>query len=814
MSERYNPPQIEKKWQSRWQEDRLYAVSENSDRPKQYELTMFPYTSGDLHIGHWYALAPADAHARFTRMKGYNVLHPIGFDAFGLPAENAAIKRGIHPHTWTMSNVEKMREQLSTIGAIYDWDREVVTCLPEYYRWTQWLFLKLYKAGLAYRDKAPANWCPKCQTVLANEQVTSESRCERCGTVITRRNLEQWFFRTTRYADELLEFEGLDWPERVKTMQRNWIGRSEGAEISFDISEYGLEEKEMRVFTTRPDTTFGVTFMVLAPEHPLVEKLTSPDCKQKVDEYVDWARRESEVERLSTERERSGVFTGAYATNRLNGEKVPIFVADYVLLTYGTGAVMGVPAHDQRDFEFAKLLNLPIRVVISPEDWNGGELDGAYEESGTMVNSGQFDGMSSEEGKESIIDFMEKKGYGKRAVSYRLRDWLISRQRYWGAPIPMVHCPKCGVVPVPEEDLPVLLPEDAEFKPTGESPLKYCDSFVNATCPQCGGPAERETDTMDTFMCSNWYFLRYTSPQYEDGPFDPQKVDYWMPVDLYTGGVEHATMHLFYARFFIKALRDTGLLNFSEPFIKLFNQGTIILNRQKMSKSHGNVVNPDDYVASYGADTVRAYLMFVGPWDQGGEWEDNGLIGQWRWLNRVWNLVLDEASGTSPLEQEKELLHMTHKTIRKVTTDIEKFHFNTALAALMEFTNYLTKMKEGNAVADNEAWKEAVRSLLLMLAPFVPHFAEELWERIGQPYSIHNHLFPTWEEELAAEEEVTMVVQVNGKVRDKLTVPASISEEDAKELALNSEKVQANLDNRRVNKVIYVPGRLVNIVAK
>ncbi|MFO8101909.1 MAG: leucine--tRNA ligase [Dehalococcoidia bacterium] len=815
MTEKYNPPEIERKWQERWEDDRLYAVSEDDERPKFYALTMFPYTSGDLHIGHWFALAPSDVHARFRRMEGYNVLHPIGFDAFGLPAENAAIKQNIHPYKWTMDNVDNMRRQLCTIGAVYDWDREVITCLPEYYQWTQWLFLKFYEADLAYRANAPANWCPRCQTVLANEQV-HDGKCERCDTPVVRRDMEQWFFRILKYADELMQHEGLDWPERVKIMQRNWVGRSEGAEISFDISEYGLQEEEIRVFTTRPDTTFGVTFMVLAPEHPLVEKLTTSECREQVEEYVDWCRKQSDIERLSTEREKTGVFTGAYATNKLNGERVPIWITDYVLFSYGTGAVMAVPAHDQRDFEMARKFGMDIRVVIAPPGYDGEEFTEAWEEAGTMMNSAQFDGMPSEEGKRAIVDWMEQEGFGKAAISYRLRDWLISRQRYWGAPIPIVFCEKCGEVPVPENELPVLLPEDAEFKPTGESPLKYHEDFVNTTCPKCGGPARRETDTMDTFMCSNWYFLRYTSPEYTEGAFDPERVSYWMPVDLYTGGVEHAVMHLFYARFFIKALRDMGLIDFGEPFLRLFNQGTIILNQQKMSKSRGNVVNPDDLVGRYGADAVRAYLMFIGPWEQGGEWNDNGLVGLFRWLNRIWSLVLEEGTGAQPLtpEQEKELRHQMHKTIKKAHDDLEGLQFNTMLAALMEFTNFLGKLKETGKVKGETAWEEAVGALMLMLAPTAPHLAEELWERTGHAYSIHNQSFPAWQEELVAADEITLVIQVNGKVRDKLTVPASIGEKEAGEMALSREKIKAQLDNRSVKKIIYVPGKLVNIVVK
>ncbi len=627
MVSKYNPQEIEKKWQLRWEADRIYEAHEASERPKWYALTMFPYTSGDLHIGHWYAMAPSDVHARFKRMRGYNVLHPIGFDAFGLPAENAAIKHGIHPHTWTMRNIENMRRQLRSIGAMYDWSREVITCLPEYYRWTEWFFLKLYEAGLAYRAKAPANWCPQCKTVLANEQVVGEGFCERCGTPVIRKDLEQWFFRITKYAEELLEFHGIEWPERVKTMQRNWIGKSVGVEISFGLDVQGVSEKEIKVFTTRPDTIFGVTFMVLAPEHPLVAKLTTSEHKDEVRDYIEWTRGQTEIERLSTEKEKTGVFIGSHVINKLNGERMPIWIADYVLLSYGTGAVMGVPAHDQRDFEFAQDFDLPIKVVISPPGWGGEPLKEAYIEAGTMVNSGQFNGLPSEQGKEAVSDFMEEKGCGRRTISYRLRDWLISRQRYWGAPIPIVYCSKCGTVPVPEKDLPVLLPKDAEFKPTGESPLKYCASFVNTTCPKCGGHAQRETDTMDTFMCSNWYFLRYTSPGYDKGPFDDKKLAYWMPVDQYTGGAEHATMHLFYARFFTKAIRDLGLVKFDEPFTRLFNQGTVVFAGAKMSKSRGNVVTPDEYVAKMGSDTVRAYLMFVGPWDQGGGWTTAASAG-------------------------------------------------------------------------------------------------------------------------------------------------------------------------------------------
>ncbi|UCH42987.1 MAG: leucine--tRNA ligase [Dehalococcoidales bacterium] len=818
MAPKFNPLEIDKKWQQKWADDRLYEVSEYSPRPKYYALTMFPYTSGDLHIGHWYAMAPSDVHARFRRMQGYNVLHPMGFDSFGLNAENAAINRGIHPYTWTMQNIDNMRRQLKSIGAIYDWSREVITSLPEYYKWTQWFFLKLYENDLAYRGKAPVNWCPKCQTVLANEQVVNGG-CERCGTAVSQQDLEQWFFRITRYAEELIQHDGIDWPERTKIMQRNWVGKSTGAEISFALDHPGVEEKEIRVFTTRPDTTFGVTFMVLAPEHPLVARFTTPDNKAEVEEYIAKSRRQTEIERLSTEKEKDGVFTGAYVINRLNGEKVPVWIADYVLLSYGTGAVMAVPAHDERDFAFAKKYGIPIRVVISPPEWQGEELAEAYIEPGTMVNSAQFNGTPSQEGIGAVADYLAEKGWGGHAVTYRLRDWLISRQRYWGAPIPMVYCEKCGIVPVPEEDLPVLLPEDAQFKPTGESPLTYHEGFVNTTCPQCSAPAKRETDTMDTFVCSSWYFLRYVSPHYDTAAFEPDKMKYWLPVDIYTGGAEHTVMHLLYVRFFTKAIRDMGLIDFGEPVTRLFHQGHIIAERRKMSKSRGNVVNPDEYVTDLGVDAVRTYFMFLGPWEQGGEWDDSGLSGISRWLNRIWNLVLDDynqRSGSDPSgisEAERELSRFTHQTIRKVTTDLERLRFNVMVAALMELTNYLTKVKEDGRIG-RPAWDEAVETLILLLAPSIPHLAEELWQQIGNEYSVHNQDWPLWDEELAREDEITLVVQVNGKLRDRIAVPASITEAEAKEQALGSERVKTYLQGKETVKTIYVPGKLVNIVVR
>jgi len=814
MTERYNPREIERKWQERWERDGLYRTDLSRAEGKFYFLTMLPYTSGNLHVGHWYAMAPSDAAARYRRMRGHNVFFPIGFDAFGLPAENAAIKQGIHPHRWTYDNIERMRQQLKTMGAMFDWSSETITCDPEYYRWNQWFFLKFYEKGLAYRASAPANWCPGCQTVLANEQVLPDGRCERCGSAVTHRDLEQWFFRITKYADELLDFSKMDWPERVTTMQRNWIGRSEGLEVAFALDHPDSGQKEVRVFTTRPDTIFGVTFMVLAPEHPLVPLITTPEQRPAVEAYIEQARRQTEIERMSTEREKTGVFTGAYCRNLLNGEQVPIWIADYALLWYGTGAVMGVPAHDQRDFEFAQKFGIPVRVVIAPPDWDGSPLEQAYTDPGVMINSGQFDGLPNEEGKQRIADYVESQGWGRRTVTYRLRDWLISRQRYWGTPIPVVHCPHDGIVPVPEDQLPVLLPQDAEFRPTGESPLARHEGFINTTCPRCGGPAQRETDTMDTFMDSNWYFIRYLSPHYDKGPFDQELARKWLPVDQYTGGAEHAVMHLLYARFFWKVARDMGLVQGDEPFLRLFNQGQILgPDGQRMSKSRGNVVAPDEHVARYGADVFRCYLMFIGPWDEGGPFGLQGIAGVDRWLNRLWNTVLSppDFSRAEP-SASRDLRRQTHKTIRRVSDDMEGFRFNTVVAALMEMTNALGHAREAGNV-DAAAWEEAVQSLLLMLAPLAPHIAEELWEKTGRPYSVHLQSWPSWDPELAKEEEITLVVQVNGKVRDRVQAPAGISEGEAKELALASPIVKRHLEGQQVRRVIYVPGKLVNIVA-
>jgi leucyl-tRNA synthetase len=814
MTDRYDPKAIEKKWQDRWEADGIYHTDLNANDDRFYFLTMLPYTSGDLHAGHWYNYTGPDIQARYRRMCGLNVFFPIGFDAFGLPAENAAIKSGIHPHKWTYDNIDRMRGQLRTIGASFDWNGEAITSSPEYYRWNQWFFLKFYEKGLAYRALAPANWCPSCQTVLANEQVLPDGTCERCHTAVTHRDLEQWFFRITDYADELLDFEGVDWPEKIVTMQRNWIGRSEGVEVAFGLDLPGVDQKEIRVFTTRPDTIFGVTSMVLAPEHPLVERITTPERRAEVEAYVQNARRQTEIERLSTEREKTGVFTGAYCKNLLNDRDVPIWIADYALLWYGTGAVMGVPAHDQRDFEFAQKYGLDIPVVIAPRDWDGQPLDEAYVEPGVMVNSGRFDGLPNEDGKNAIADYVESQGWGKRAVSYRIRDWLISRQRYWGTPIPMIHCPKCGVVPVPEDQLPVLLPEDAEFKPTGESPLAVHEGFVNTPCPRCDGPARRETDTMDTFMDSNWYFVRYLSPHYDKGPVDPDLARKWLPVHQYTGGAEHAVMHLLYSRFFWKVIRDLDLVQGDEPYLRLYNQGQILgPDGQRMSKSRGNVVAPDEQVHRYGADAFRCYLMFIGPWDEGGPFGLEGTTGVWRWLNRLWSLALAEPTfGESDPAATRRLRRLTHQTIRKATEDMEGFRFNTLLAALMELTNGLTHARDAGAV-DRDAWIEGIESLLLMLAPSAPHIAEELWERTGRPYSVHTQSWPQWDKDLAREEEITLIVQVNGKLRDRIQVAVDIDEERATELALASAAVRKHTDGKQVRRVVYVRGKLVNVVA-
>ncbi|HLF28602.1 MAG TPA: leucine--tRNA ligase [Anaerolineae bacterium] len=822
MTDKYIPQEIEPKWQRKWEADQLHRAVIDPARAKYYALTMLPYPSGDLHIGHWYAMTPSDARARWLRMRGYNVMFPIGFDAFGLPAENAAIQRGIHPKTWTYANIDRMRQQLRTMGAMWDWEREALSSDPEYYKWTQWFFAQLFKHGLAYKKLSPVDWCPHCNTTLAREQVWGEDRhCERCGTPVIKKNLAQWFFRITSYAEELLDFSQIDWPERVKVLQTNWIGRSEGAEVVFPLpstppppSGGGEGGGGITVFTTRPDTLWGATFMVLAPEHPLVEQLTPPDRQTEVRAYVAEATRRTDIEREAADKEKTGAFIGAYAANPVNGEKIPIWIADYVLMTYGAGAIMAVPAHDERDFAFAQKYGLPIPVVIAPPDWDGQPLSAAYDGPGAMVNSGPFDGTPAPESKHKVIRWLEEQGIGKGAVTYRLRDWLISRQRYWGAPIPIVYCPEHGQVSVPEDQLPVLLPDDVEWKPTGESPLKLHPTWAQTICPICGQPATRDTDTMDTFMCSSWYHLRYLSPHYARGPFDPQEYDYWMPVDTYTGGVEHATMHLIYTRFFHKACRDMGIVKGDEPMTQLRNQGIILgEDSEKMSKSRGNVVAPDELVQRYGADAVRAYLMFFARWDQGAPWSSTGIEGTVRWLNRVWNIALpleDDTLRNTQHEDIKALRRITHQTIKRVTDDFEAFEFNTIVSALMGLTNALYKYRATTAVTP--AWEEAITTLLKLIAPITPHLAEELWARRGLPYSIHQQAWPVYETAAAAEEMITLVVQVNGKVRDRIEAPADITEEQAKARALATEGAMRYLNGQAPRQVVYVPRRLVNIV--
>jgi len=827
----FNPQVFEPKWQKKWEEDQLYRSVIDESKPKHYALTMLPYPSGDLHIGHWFSMVPPDTRARFMRMKGYNVLFPMGFDAFGLNAENAAIKDGIHPMKRTFANIERMRTQMKSMGAMFDWEREAISADPSYYKWTEWFFIQLYKAGLAYRKMSAVDWCPKDNTTLAREQVIGENRvCERCGTPVIKKALEQWFFKATKYADELLSFDEIDWPERVKTLQTNWIGRSEGASVIFK-TEAG---DDIEIFTTRPDTLWGATFMVFSPEHPLVEKITKPENKAAVEAYKAQAARQSDIEREAVDKEKTGVFTGGYAVNPVNNERIPIWIADYVLMSYGTGAIMAVPAHDERDFAFAKKYDLPIVEVIRPKDEVGAThespLQTAYMGEGVMVNSGPFNGtkVNTEKGRKNpgisaVIDWLEEKGIGKESVNYRYRDWLISRQRYWGAPIPMIHCDVHGWNPVPDDQLPVSLPEDVEWKPTGESPLKLHPTWKNTICPVCGEPAIRETDTMDTFMCSSWYHLRYLSPKYDQGPFDEAEYNYWMPVDTYTGGIEHATMHLLYTRFFHKALRDMGITEGNEPMMQLRNQGMVLAeDNSKMSKSKGNVVAPDMLVNKYGADTVRAYLIFFARWEMGAPWDSQGIEGTARWLRRVWTLFTDSddahrdfasfSPATASDETKRTLRRRVHQTLQRVSSDFEQFEFNTIVSSLMELLNEMYKAREAGAIGTPE-WAEARDIYLKMLAPIAPHIAEELWTtQLGKPYSVHQQTWPKVDETAAKEDVIELPVQINGKVRDRIIIHAEASEEQIRSAALASETVRKHLEGKEPKKVIVVQKRLVSIV--
>lgn len=793
---------IENKWRKIWEEKELYKFDINSDKEKLYCLEMFSYPSGaKLHLGHWYNFSVADTWARYKKMCGYNLFHPMGFDAFGLPAENYAIKTGIHPKISTDKNIETMEEQLKKIGGSWDWNHEVITCNKDYYKWTQWMFLKMYEHNLAYKKEAPVNYCPSCNTVLANEQVVA-GECERCGTTVIRKKMSQWFFKITDYAEELLnDLDKLDWPEKTKSLQRNWIGKSNGAYVDFKVD--GTNEK-FTVFTTRADTLFGATYCVLAPELDLVDKITTKEQKEEVENYKKEAAKISEIDRMNTVKEKTGVFTGAYAINPVNNKKIPIYISDYVLASYGTGAIMAVPAHDERDYEFAKKFNLEIIQVLDGENAN---IDtAAYTLDGIHINSGFLNGLNKEEALEKIYEFLEKEKVGKKTTTYKLRDWLISRQRYWGSPIPIIYCDDCGIVPVPEKDLPVELPMDVEFTPDGESPLKKCESFMHTTCPNCGKPALREADTLDTFVCSSWYFLRYPDNLNEKEPFNKEIINKILPVDKYVGGIEHACMHLLYARFFTKALRDMGYLDFDEPFISLVHQGTILgPDGEKMSKSKGNTVSPDEYVEEYGADILRGYLMFGFNYIDGGPWTDDGIKAINKFYLKVERLTKAISEENTEIEELEKSLH---KTIKSVRTDIDKFQFNTSLSRIMEYTNALVKYE------NNKIPRKYIEQLLLLLAPFAPYITEELWESIGNKFSIHNNSYPTYDEEKIKEDTVTMAVQVNGKLRSTVSVKKDEEKDVVLKLCKSEENVKKHIEGKEIIKEIVVPNKIVNIVVK
>ena len=827
MKESYNPKEIETKWRESWDQQNLYQVEADPGKDKYYVLEMFPYPSGRIHMGHVRNYTIGDVTARYKRTRGLNVLHPIGWDAFGLPAENAAIERGVHPAKWTYENIEQMKAQLKKLGFSYDWTREIATCDPSYYMWEQMVFTHMFKKGLAYQKSTTVNWCPSCETVLANEQV-EDGLCWRCGSEVEQKEMAGWFFKTTEYTDELLEWtEKLKdgWPERVLSMQKNWIGKSTGAEIEFPLQEQAGDEKDLKIFTTRPDTVYGVTYMSIAPEHPIVEELIKGKPEEdEVREFIERVKKQSNLERVAEGTKKEGVFTGAYAINPFSKASIPIYVANFVLIEYGTGIIMCVPAHDQRDFEFAKEYNLPIKPVIQPQ---GVELDPrtmteAYVEPGEMVHSRQFSDIPSEEGKEKIIEYVEQNGFGERQINYRLRDWGISRQRYWGTPIPIIYCDKCGAVPVPDEDLPVELPLDIEFTGKGGSPLSKIDSFVNTDCPSCGERAKRETDTMDTFVESSWYFLRYASPNYTKGIFDKSDVAYWLSVDQYIGGIEHAILHLLYARFFTKALRDLGMCDLDEPFSNLLTQGMVIKDGAKMSKSVGNIVDPDDMIAKYGADTVRLFIMFAAPVNRDLDWSDEGVEGSFRFLNRVWRLIYDlfddietvkgnEVDAEKISAPAKELLTKIHKTIKKVTDDLDRFSFNTAIAAVMELLNDTSRFNP-NGKDDLPVLREAIEAMVRLLYPMAPHITEELWHELGYEDTLVDKEWITWNKDLVESAAVNIVVQVNGKVRSQLVMDPDASEDQMKEAAFSDEKVQSFISGKEPRKVIVVPGRLVNIV--
>lgn len=823
--EKYCPQSIEKKWQKIWDETKAYQINMDPNKPKYYVLEMFPYPSGNLHMGHVRNYSIGDVIARYKTMNGFNVLHPMGFDAFGMPAENAAIKHGVSPSDWTEDNMANMTRQQKEMGLSYDWDRKVATCHEDYYKWTQWLFELFYKKGLAYKKKASANWCETCHTVLANEQVI-DGKCWRCDDTVVKKDLEQWFLKITDYADVLLKdldkLEG--WPNRVKIMQDNWIGRSEGAEFSFDVPDYN---EKISVYTTRPDTVFGVSYVVLAAEHPLVKKfIKGKENEQEILKFIEEVHNMNEIERTSSESEKKGMFTGVYAINPFNGEKVPVWVTNYVLFEYGTGAVMGVPTHDERDFMFAKKYNLPMKIVIQNKEHNLTleTMENAYVEDGELVESGQFTGMNNRKAITAMIDWLEENNLGKRRVNYRLRDWLISRQRYWGAPIPIIYCPHCGEVLVPEEQLPVKLPKDVKFETGATSPLAQAEDFVNCTCPKCGAPAKRETDTMDTFICSSWYYMRYADPHNDKAPFSKDAINYWLPVDQYIGGIEHAILHLLYSRFFTKVLKDAGLVEFDEPFTNLLTQGMVIKDGSKMSKSKGNVVSPEEIIKKYGADTARLFILFAAPPERDLEWSDQGVEGAWRFIQRVWRIILSYADKVKEnptfdvkalTKEEKELFRILNVTIEKVTEDIgTRSTFNTAISSIMELVNafYVFKDKDGNLNAGLA--REVVINLIKLLAPFAPHVTEELWQQIGQTGSVHHTTWPTFDPKATIADEVEVVVQVNGKLRSKIMVSSSATREAQQEIALADEKIKGLIEGKTIVKVISVPKKLVNIVVK
>ena len=823
MNEKYNFKEIEQKWQKYWEDNQCFKTTEDDTKEKYYCLEMFPYPSGKLHMGHVRNYSIGDVIARFKKMDGYNVLHPMGWDSFGLPAENAAIKHGIHPSKWTWENIAEMRNQLRQLGLSYDWDREVATCHEDYYKWMQWIFIQFFNRGLAYKKENPVNWCPSCQTVLANEQVV-DGCCERCKSPVGKKNLSQWYLKITDYADRLLDnLDTLDgWPNKVKVMQRNWIGRSTGAEVDFNIKG---DDRKLKIFTTRCDTLFGVTYMVLAPEHPYVMSLVEgSEYEKPVLEYLDKVQHMSDIERTSTTNEKTGVFIGRYAVNPLNGKEVPIFISDYVLMDYGTGAIMAVPAHDQRDFDFAKKFNLEIIPVVDPEneEIDIHNLKEAFVAEGKMINSGEFDGMNNREAIEKVAAYLEENGIGKKTVNYRLRDWLISRQRYWGCPIPMIYCEDCGWVPEKVENLPVKLPTDVEFTGKGESPLTTSKEFAKAVCPVCGKPARREMDTMDTFLDSSWYFLRYCDPKNTEAPFDVAKVNYWMNVDQYIGGVEHAILHLMYSRFFMMALYDMGLVPCEEPFKNLLTQGMVNKDGKKMSKSLGNVVSPEEIIEKYGADTARLFILFAAPPERELDWSDAGVEGSYRFLNRVYKLVYEftEKYPAAPATFEvktaadKELNYRLNAAIKKVSEDVGgRFSFNTAISSIMELVNEMYKYKESDQLNVGLLGK-AVKELIVILSPFTPHICEEMWEHIGQKQSLTTMAWPEYDEDALVRDTVEIVVQINGKVRERLQVASGLDKESLEKIAMENEKVRELLKEKTVIKVIAVPGRLLNIVVK